>query len=321
MFSCSSPCPIRPIPSILRSPSSSLPSAVLVFFLPSQFLLSLLLLLATSSPSIPSLLVQLSFVIYHYALGTSGTGDHNVIPVSPTPCIVLSWTVPGGSVQVISTPPIITPFSSHVSTVALLPILSLIVARSPIPTTLVLLTGSGEARAQSLPLTPCFQPWISLDLIYLALSPPFTSHFPLVLGLPFSSRSTVHRCPSPSFPFLLHPLSLPTACFSIQINTVSVHPNSLFPHPHPFHPFSSDSPPDLLFSYSIPFPLLALKPGQVLGPLRSSPASLHWPMARHLPVLTFPIRVFNSLILTSLHPPVYPLKQLKLKRGVARARL
>jgi hypothetical protein len=39
---------------------------------------------------------------------------------------------------------------------------------------------------------------------------------------------------------------------------------------------------------------------------------------RHSPS---PIRYFNSFILASLHPPTYPLNQLKLKRDVARARL
>ena len=60
---------LPPQPSMFLSIGSS------PVLFPSQILLSLFFVLATSSPSILSLLVQPSFVIHHYTLVASSTGD------------------------------------------------------------------------------------------------------------------------------------------------------------------------------------------------------------------------------------------------------
>ena len=154
--------------------------------------------------------------------------------------------------------------SSHISTVALFHLLYLDVVRSPIPTTLVLLTGSGEARAQSMPLTPCLQPcgfpWIcparlfhlksfhivlscSGPLVPSSLAPPS-----LVALLPLSRPYSIHfPVPAASPPLhLLLPLSfaLPPTFF--------LAPRSGLVHSTPHWPPSHHS--ILLLTYPLPFP-------------------------------------------------------------------
>ena len=78
---------------------------------------------------------SVSYTLYRFDLGRSGgvCPSHFIISIHHT-------------------------ISSHVPTVALVPFLSLVVVRSPNPTTTVLFTVSGEPRAQFMSLTPCLHP-------------------------------------------------------------------------------------------------------------------------------------------------------------------
>ena len=155
--------------------------------------------------------------------------------------------------------------SSHVSTDALLHRLSLVVIRSPIPTTLVLRTGSGEVRAHFLPLTPCLQPcgfpWICparpLHLIschiFLSCSgshvPSFLAPTSLVALLHLFHPHSIH-IPFPTAP-LLH-LSTPSSLFPLISLLLSRLPLHSFPlsYSTPLSPLLPSPPP----SYLLPGP-------------------------------------------------------------------
>ena len=211
--------------------------------------------------------------------------------------------------------------------------------RSPITTSQVLLTSSGEARGHSCLIHSTLPSALRvfLDLTRPALSTPFISHFPLVLGplVPISSlqcpccpppRSLSHffHFPFPtavsnvlSFrpPFLKRPISTsPSSPFSQSSTTSSqTHPYfSLFlylPPPNPSPPVScSNHNSSYLFRLGSPdWPLWSLRPSL-------TPLLLGFSAFAQLP-LPLPSFCSKPIILTSLPPSSYPLSSTQVKEG------
>ena len=219
-------------------------AAVLFRSFPSFFpSVSLLLLLATISLSFLSLwcIFRSSYNTTHWQLLVPG--NRLLHPVTHTPCLLSSWSVPGGSVQVASASPIISPlppmfllmhtymsfstlWSAHLS----LPrnCCPRVPGRPVLDSCLIRPTLSSASLR------------ISLDLIHLALSALFMSRFPLVLG-PLVPIFPLYKVPVAlrSLPFqLFHfPFQLPLPkCLALQIPyssftstfTFTLFPNFLF---------------------------------------------------------------------------------------------
>ena len=120
-------------------------------------------------------------------------------------------------------------------------------ARSSLTTTLVSLAGSGEARGCSF-LHPVTSPAGILGSNLLRLS-----HLHQLMRSSHDSgtstfllRSIIHRCPFPSLPFPLYPISLPDCLFlsSSSPSSLSSPRSSLFPF---FNPSLSPPRPEARF--------------------------------------------------------------------------
>ena len=234
--------------------------------------------MATSSPSVFSLLCifRSSYNTTHWPL--LFPGNRLLHPVPHTPCLPSSWSVPGGSVQVASASPII----------------------SPLPLTFLLLHfyisfSSLWSDHQSLPCNLCSRvpgrPVAISSLLHLPLhqlaslpgsnSPgSFTSiHFTLSSRArstcTFTSSLHCPTLPSASFPFLL---------FLFPFSKLPHYLQSLLLTPHPFLFHNAAPSPSLPQSKKkkkivLPsFPLLALKSGLLHE--HSALLALSWPSVR-----------------------------------------